>query len=148
MSVCPSICMSSLSICLNICLSLDRSISQFSSGPPVCDSPSLFAIVVSLLHHQLLNSSASSHFPRPFPTLLCIVLFFLVTMSLFAEAICCPPCLLVHTTSAYCFPFFAKLFVLLPFCRLWPLWMYIVFMYLINSRLCGWKKVSANCSVR
>ena len=115
LSIYLSICLSVRPIHLSQYLSIIQSINQFSSGPPVSDSASLFAIFASLLHHNLLNSSASSHFPLPFPSLLCIVLFFLVTMSLFAEAICYLPCVCVHTTSAYCFPFFAKLFVLLQF---------------------------------
>ena len=82
---------------------------QFSIVPLITGSPLLFAIIASLLCHQMLNSSASSLSPLPSPTLLqatLLIIFLLLTMLLFAYDICYPPCVLhVHTTSKYYFPF-------------------------------------------
>lgn len=108
---------------LYVCFIIDKRLSftnQFSYPQhfptliPVTSCQSIFATFALLLSSQAYDSSASSHFPLPFRSLPCIVLSFLVTMSLFAEAVCFLLCIHVHTASAYCFPFFAKLFVLLP----------------------------------
>jgi len=88
-----------------ICLKSISLTIQFSSVPLITGSPLLFVIITSLLHHQMLNSSASSPSSLPSPILLqvtLLIIFLPLTMLLFAYDICYPPCgLHVHTTSTY-----------------------------------------------
>ena len=66
----------------------------------------LFFMFTILLHLWVLDSSASLLFPLPFPTSLCVFLYFLlllVTRLTFAQAVCYFPCELhIHTIFTCC----------------------------------------------
>jgi hypothetical protein len=76
---------------------------NFSSTTPVTGSQSVFHISAGLLVLQVLDSSASSIFPLPFPILFWVIFFFFfipTTRSVFASLICYLPCVIHNMLSS------------------------------------------------
>jgi hypothetical protein len=100
----------SLCVCLSVCLSVCMYVCLFSSGPPVTGSQSHFAMFTGRssdvkFFYVITLATFFTHFSRVHVV---VIVFLPATMSLFAQAICCPPCVLlvcVYTISTYYFQF-------------------------------------------